>query len=378
MKVLHIFAELKPSGGEAMMLSAAPIWLEEAEMHLLSTGDVIGAFADKLSAAGYVIHHIPFKKNFAFFIAVARLLRSEQFDIVHMHTERASIWFSFTARLALGRSIGLIRTVHHIFKFEGWLRSRKLLERFLMRRLLRVSLISNSPSGKRNELTRFQSDNVLIPNWYDDKYYYAATDEQRKRSRAMLNYPRDTCVFLSLGGNWAYKNYSMIVEAMALLPRDVRALYIQVGVQGPGNPLEALARQMGVTDRVRCMGVVDDVKIYLDAADVYVMPSSEEGFGVAAVEAMACALPAILSDVEALCDFRGVIPGISYIKPNPEEIAAAMSRLSKLTESNRRQIGHSNSLEVKKHFGTGVGAVSYLQLYQRISCVNSDRGPSYI
>jgi glycosyltransferase involved in cell wall biosynthesis len=367
MKVLHIFNELKPSGGEAMMLSAAPIWIGKAEMHILSTGETVGIYANKLSAAGYIIHHIQFRKNVSFFLTFAKLLKSEKFEIVHIHTERASLWFALTAHLAAGGKIKLVRTVHHIFKFKGWLRLRKIFERFAIKSLLGATLISNSPSGKRNELNRFYSDNMLIPNWYDSRYYCEPSDEQRARSRAILNYKPSTCVFLSLGGNWAYKNYFMIVEAMAILPGNFDVLYVQVGVQGDESPLEALAQKLGVTDRVRCVGVVDDVLIYLNAADVYLMPSSEEGFGVAAVEAMACALPAILSDVEALCDFRGIIPCIDYIKPSPKEISDAMSRFANLTEYTRRQIGKNNSTAAKNNFGLEVGAAGYLDLYQKIS-----------
>jgi len=363
MKILHIFGELKPSGGEAMMLSAAPIWLPVSEMHILSTGDAIGVYADKLSTAGYHIHHIPFRKRVSFFIEVARLLRKEKFDIVHMHTERASLWFALTSRLALGYSPVLVRTVHHIFKFNGWLRIRKKAERFLMRSWLNVILISNSPSGKKNELKRYGSNNMLIPNWYDSNIYIPPTDTQRIKFRNDLGFAEDTCIFVSLGGNWYYKNNGMIVEALALLPADINVLYVQVGPQGEGAPLESAARHLGVTERLRCMGVVDDPKMYLQAADVYMMPSSEEGFGVAAVEAMACGLPAILSDVEALCDFREHIPGIEYINPTPQKIANAMARLSRLSISNRRCIGAAIADATQKNYGLEHGATGYLQLY---------------
>ncbi|MEI6067822.1 MAG: glycosyltransferase [Methylococcaceae bacterium] len=365
MKVIHIFGELKPSGGEAMMLSAAPMWLSVAEMHILSTGDEsVGVYAEKLSKAGYVIHHIPFRKSVSFFIDLVRLLRKEKYDVVHMHTQRASLWFALISRLALGSSANLIRTVHHIFKFDGWLRSRIKIERYLVRSLLNVTLISNSPSGKKNELIRYGSDNRLIPNWYDSAFYVPPTDTQRAKIRYVLGYNEDTCIFLSLGGNWYYKNYGMIVEALALLPTDINILYVQVGVQGEGMPLETTALHLGVAERLRCMGVVDDPRMYLQAADVYMMPSSEEGFGVAAVEAMACGLPAILSDVEALCDFRENIPGIEYINPNPQEIANAMVKLAQLSVTERKRLGYFIANATKQNYGLECGAKSYLQLYQ--------------
>lgn len=367
MKILHIFGELKPSGGEAMMLSAAPLWLPIAEMHILSTGDEsVGVYAEKLSSAGYAIHHIPFKKSISFFIAVAHFLREEKFDIVHMHTQRASPWFALTARLALGNSAILIRTVHHIFKFTGWLRLRVKMERYLLRSLLNVTFISNSPSGKKNELNRYGADNILIPNWYDSTFYVPPTDIQRTKARNDLGYAEDVCIFLSLGGNWYYKNYGLIVEALALLPTDVNVLYVQLGAQGEEMPLDTAARRLGVTERLRCMGVVDDPKLYLHAADVYIMPSSEEGFGVAAVEAMASGLPAILSDVEALCDFKENIPGIEYINPTPQEIADAMIKLAKLSTSDRRQLGIGIADATQENYGLGSGAMGYMELYQQL------------
>jgi glycosyltransferase involved in cell wall biosynthesis len=368
MKILHIFGELKPSGGEAMMLSAAPTWLPVAEMHILSTGyESVGVYAEKLSTAGYVIHHIPFRKNFSFFIKVAQLIRKEKFDIVHMHTQGASPWFALTSRLALGSSTILIRTVHHIFKFTGWLRLRVKMERYLLRSWLNVTFISNSPSGKKNELNRYNSDNILIPNWYDSTFYSPSTDVQRTKARKNLGYTDDICIFMSLGGNWYYKNYGLIVEALALIPADINVLYVQLGVQGEGMPLETAARRLGVTERLRCMGIVDDPKLYLYAADVYMMPSSEEGFGVAAVEAMACGLPAILSDVEALCDFKEDITGIDYINPTPQEIADAMIKLAHLSIAERRNLGAKIAAATQKHYGLDSGAAGYMQLYQRLT-----------
>jgi glycosyltransferase involved in cell wall biosynthesis len=366
-KILHIFGELKPSGGEAMMLSAAPLWLPVSEMHILSTGvEDVGVYAEKLSAAGYVIHHIPFRKSFAYFIAVAGLIRREKFDIVHMHTQGASPWYALTARLAGGPSTVLIRTVHHIFKFNNWLRIRVKLERFFVRSLLGVSVISNSPSGKKNELKRFNSNNRLIPNWYDSTFYVPPSDQQRQNARNALGYTNDVCIFLSLGGNWYYKNYGLIVQALALIPEDINLLYVQVGVQGEDSPLEKEAIRLGVTKRLQCMGVVEDPKLYLHAADVYMMPSSEEGFGVAAVEAMASGLPAILSDVEALCDFKEHIPNIEYIDPTPQEIASAMIRLSRLSISDRRRLGSQIAQATQINYGLESGAVEYMKLYKEL------------
>lgn len=368
MKVLHIFAELKPSGGETMMQSASSLWLKTAEMHILSTGPTVGSFANTLESSGFIIKHIPFEKRVSFAVAVFRLIKKEQYSIVHIHTERASPLYALIARLALGSAVRIVRTVHHIFKFTGVLRFRKIIERLVMKRLFFVAIISNSISGQRNEALRFFSRNILIPNWYDDKYYIPAELELKSLVRQELGLPANKFIYVSLGGNWYYKNYDKIVEALTFFPSNAEVLYVQVGPQGEGAPLEMLANKMKVNDKVLCVGSVDDPRAYLYAADCYLMPSSEEGFGVAAVEAMGAGVPAILGNVRALTDFRESVSGIRYVEPDPGSIAREMQLLASLTQRDRYELGRSVAKQVASEFGLENGPVSYLDLYKQLLC----------
>lgn len=365
MKVLHIFNELLPSGAETMVQCAAPVWLPEAEMHVLSTGATVGSFAEQLEVAGFRIHHIPFAKRPTFFVRIARLLRQERFDVIHIHTERASFWYALTGRLALGERPLVVRTIHHIFFFRGWLRFRRLLGRQLMRWPLRTTFVANSPSGRRNEAWRFKVGAVLIPNWYDSDRYALTRNAERNGTRSSLGFGADTCVFLSVGGNESYKNYKSILEALVLVPAELCVLYVQVGRQGDGAPLEAAAAELSVSHRLRCEGVVPDPLPYLQAADAFLMPSFDEGFGVAAVEAMATGLPAILSDVEALCDFRDTVDGITWVTPHPAGIATAMTSIATMSIGDRRLAGRKAAAGVLRHYGLGTGPYQYLDLYRR-------------
>lgn len=364
MKVLHILNELKPSGAETMLLSAAPAWNAESNQHILSTGEVEGAFAVPLRDAGYKIHHLPFSISLGFFRRVGALLMDEDFDVIHLHTERASLWYAITARLLGPTDVRVVRTVHHLFQFDGLFRLRRMFERQFMRRFLGVAFLSNSPSGIRNERKRFHMANVLAPNWYDSRKFRPPTAGERQQARESCGFPSDTTVFISLGGNWSYKNYDRIVQALAQIPADLKILYVQIGVQGEGAPLETLAQTLGVSGRLHCTGMVDDALAYLHGADVYLMPSSEEGFGVAAVEAMASGLPAVLSDVEALCDFRENVQAICYIQPAVKEIAMAMENLARLPDAARRQMGQQQARDVGAHYGLQVGPVDYLRAWR--------------
>lgn len=65
-----------------------------------------------------------------------------------------------------------------------------------------------------------------------------------------------------------------------------------------------LAAGLGVRNNVRFCGNRKEVRMFLVAADIYVMTSKYEGISITTIEAMACGVPAILYDVAGLCDFN--------------------------------------------------------------------------
>ena len=353
-----------------MLKSAAPQWCSRDTHVVLSTGGIVGSFAPTLEQAGYEILHLPFAKNFSFFRRLAALINEGSYDIVHIHTARAAPIYAAVAGLMVRNRPVVFRTVHHLFRFDGLLRVRKKLERKLMKHLLGVRFLSNSPSGMRNERRRYGMSNTYAPNWYDSDLFTPPTDEDARKARAGLGWPEDLTVFVSLGGNWFYKNYDRIVRALALIPEEHHILYVQIGVQGKGSPLERLAEYLGVQHRLQCTGVVNDILPMLWAADAYLMPSSEEGFGIAAVEAMAAGTPAILGNVEALTDFKETVEGIRYVEPETDAIAGAMTEFVELGRPELRELGLIQAKNVKAHYGLETAPRIYQQAWSE-ACLSA-------
>ena len=104
----------------------------------------------------------------------------------------------------------------------------------------------------------------------------------------------------------------------------------------------------------------------MSVADVFIMPSTEEGFGVAAIEAMAFGLPCILSDVVALSDFKKKIKGISYINLNTKSIKSSMIKYNELSRLERNRIGIKLSNQSKRYYGLSIGPIQYIKLYNKI------------
>jgi teichuronic acid biosynthesis glycosyltransferase TuaC len=130
----------------------------------------------------------------------------------------------------------------------------------------------------------------------------------------------------------ARKRHDTVLRAMALLAPERRPEYLVIG-DGPCRvPLERLAAEVGVADRVRFLGQLPNREAVARAAtcDLFVMPGVEEPFGVAFVEAMAAGLPAIGSRGEGGPeDIAAAGPGMVLVEPDdPVGLASEIERLT--------------------------------------------------
>ncbi len=105
-----------------------------------------------------------------FFIDLYRLLKKENFDIIHIHSERANFWYSLISYIARIKKI--VRTVHNVYKFKGYLRFKRKIQRLISSKLLKVKFISINNSVKQVEEEYFNNITILIKNWIDDSIFF--------------------------------------------------------------------------------------------------------------------------------------------------------------------------------------------------------------
>lgn len=138
---------------------------------------------------------------------------------------------------------------------------------------------------------------------------------------------------LSVGNQYPYKNLSRLLEAFAGLGREglPHELVIAGGEQGgAGGELRRRAALLGISDKVRFMGYVPDERLaeLYNQADLFVFPSLYEGFGLPALEAMACGCPVAAADNSSLPEVCG--DAAVYFNPeDPAQMTAAMARTLK-------------------------------------------------
>ena len=142
----------------------------------------------------------------------------------------------------------------------------------------------------------------VIPNFIDiNRFSRQATCTIRERFC-----PPDEKILVHVSNFRPIKNASHVVQIFSnLRQRGVPVRLILVG-DGPDRPAtEQLARTLGVHDHVRFLGKQDPVAEILAMSDVFILPSGLESFGLAALEAMACGVPVVCSDVGGLPEVVG-------------------------------------------------------------------------
>lgn len=321
MRVLHVLHELQPSGAETCLAVAGPAWTAQGiTADVLATGPTRGPYAPALQAAGFRVGHLPLDPFRRFVPRYLRLLRRGRYDAVHVHVERGNFYLAVLARLAGAGT--LLQSVHAMFDFEGPLRLQRTVQRALMR-LLGVRFLAVSDHVADNERRRFANPTTLLPNWYDPGRFHEPSIEERAAARSAHGLEAGDFAVVSVGNCHPVKNHDALLRAVAGV-EDRALVYLHAGTGEPEPKERALAGALGIADRVRFLGRVDDVPAVLAAADCFVMPSTFEGLGIAAVEALATGVPAVLADVPGLSSLRPVAQGSRWVEPSVDGLRSAL------------------------------------------------------
>jgi glycosyltransferase involved in cell wall biosynthesis len=135
------------------------------------------------------------------------------------------------------------------------------------------------------------------------------------------------------------KRVGDLIHALTHLPASIRAEIFGEGIERPR--LEALVKQLGLTGRVTFHGRVDDPMQAYRSIDLLVLPSEAEGFGLVLIEAMACGVPVIGTDVDGIRDVIAPGTGILALCRDPQSLAGAIGHCVEIDPIRSGMIGRA-------------------------------------
>lgn len=131
----------------------------------------------------------------------------------------------------------------------------------------------------------------VVYHGVDTKHFSPASQDTRRALRRDLQISDEAVVVVSTARLDSNKRLDRLIQAFGALSVKQNNLWLLLTGDGPlRDELKSLAQSVSNRENIRFLGHVEDVRAVLRASDIYVLPSNEEGFGIALVEAMACEL----------------------------------------------------------------------------------------
>lgn len=278
-------------------------------------------------------------------IRLVALLRKWRPHVLHCHMVHANI-LGRIARLASPVPV-VISTAHNIDEGGHW---RELAYRFTDGLADITTNVSQAAVDCYVRVGAAPENKIrFIPNGLDtDRFKPDGQYVKALREELGLD---DSFVWLAVGRLEKEKDYPCMLRAFAMVQAAGRSMLLIAGRGPDEGALKSLARDLGIADRVRFIGVRTDVERLMNAADAYVMSSAWEGLPMVLLEAAATALPAVTTDVGGCREI--VIDGETgaVVQPeNPRELAEAMLRIMTMPEAQRLALGRAGRRHVEKYF----------------------------
>ena len=156
------------------------------------------------------------------------------------------------------------------------------------------------------------------------------------------------------------------VRILERVRREVPAVLLMVG-EGPERAsAQALARRLGLEDHVRFLGRQDRIEELTGVADVFLLPSELESFGLSALEAMACAVPVVGSDAGGLPEVvKHAETGFLLPVGDIEGMAARTIEILK-DEEHWRCLGQAGRRRAAALFGADRVVSQYERFYEKV------------
>lgn len=297
-----------------------------------------------------------------FFRALKRALDNRRYDIIHGHMAASGVLF-LIANLLHRRSLkSTVFTVHNCYQNHKFRNQLLLIPIFIF--FQRVVCCSRSALESFPSFYKWLAGGRLsaIQNGVDMERVDSILGEHQH----YVDHDRFTV--LSVGRIIKIKNPLTVLSAFrqSAIPAS-RLVFV-----GEGDLLETLTAKInecGLEEQVELTGLIPRNEVYqrLAQADVFVSTSFGEGLPVAALEAMACRCPVILSDIQP---HREIAAGTDFIPLLPaddtEGFAREINRFQKMSQAERKAIGNHCRDWVEEHFSLTAMNKKYLSLYEQL------------
>ena len=363
MKILHIINSLETAGAEKLLLDTIPRYRKlglEVDLLLLWDNDLPFTIAlKKLECCNiFILNKSQNKKNvynpFAIF-KIRKIIKS--YDIAHIHVFPSQYFAVFANILNKGKT-KLVLTEHNTLNGRIKKKFLKPIEKFTYSKYERIICITEQvKSIYQNYLKEFSHKFVTINNGVDlDKIF-----EALPYKKSDFGYLDNDKLLIMVARFSTQKDQDTVIKSLVNLPENYKLLLVGDGERR--IDLEKLITLLNLSDRVNLLGIRSDVYSLYKMCDFAVLSSHWEGFGLVAVEAMACGIPIIASNVDGLAQIvtdSGVLFEIGNVKELSQIILSFENDITKYESVVQECMKRAKNYDITDMVN------KYLDLYQSL------------
>ena len=366
------YASLGGSGVVATELARA-LALRGHDVHVISSErpfrwweDVPGLTLHPVPVPSYPLFREP-QYLLAVANAIARVADAHHLDVVHAHyaVPHATAAYLADEMLAAAPQSVKPRTVTTLHGTDitlvGSDDSYARVVGFSIERSDVVTAVSQSLKADTIAGLGIRHEIEVIPNFLDCGEYQRRVDDELRQS---LLLPGTEGLVVHISNFRPVKRVDLVLEVFRRIRREVAARLVLIG-DGPDREMvEARAREYGLAEHVVFVGEEHDPVRWLSIADVFLLPSEKESFGLAALEAMACEVPVIASNAGGLPEIiqnglNGYVSDLDAV----DEMAANAVRLLR-DDATRGAMGRRAADLVREHYCTERIVPMYERAYE--------------
>lgn len=228
------------------------------------------------------------------------VVRFEKLDVLHVHYAIPHASAAFMAKQILatyGIYIPVITTLHGTdITLVGKDRTFKPVVTFSINKSDGVTAVSEHLRQDTYKYFAIERDIKVIPNFIDLTRFSLKAKDHFKKAIA----PEGEKILVHTSNFRSVKRTDDVIRIFAEVVKKIPAKLLMVGDGKERADCEQLCRDLGVAADTRFLGKQDAIEEILSVADLFIMPSKSESFGLAALEAMACKVPVISSNAGGL------------------------------------------------------------------------------
>lgn len=373
LRVVHFISNLMSGGAEAMLvkvvLATRRLGVQSTIVSMINGG----VMADRLREMGVPIHELGLKRSWTALSAVPRLVGLAKYlraDVYQGWMYHGNLMASLAARGAHRRPPVLWNVRQTLQHLQGEIpRTRWIIRasQLLVSQPRTIIYNARGAALDHERLLGYPLDKrVIIDNGFDPEIF-RPDPEARAAFRASIGFPEDAIVIGRVARLHPMKDIPCLLNAFErLAAEDPRLQLVLVGrgMLRTNPELVAILGGRPFQNRIHALGESADLARIVPAFDLAVSSSSRgEAFPNVIGEAMACAVPIVITDVGASAEILGDLDRV--VRPGDyEALATTMGRLLALPADERRRIGARDRERIRQHYNIADIAESYCSLWR--------------